>query len=114
MGVLAVFAGKAAGMTWNPLTITLIVAAGTLLVGLVIFVMAFVSAPVAVFFPAYGLYFLAGRYQPLHDRLFPPPPAPPVPEAPPEPPPTPDPHPISCRHKKQRGTEDCCSPVPQI
>jgi hypothetical protein len=91
MGVLAVFAGKAAGMTWNPLTITLIVAAATLLIALVIFVMSFVSAPVAVFFPAYGLYFFAGRYMPLHDRLFPPPPpAPPVPEAPPEPPPTPE------------------------
>jgi len=94
MGVLAVFAGKAAGMTWNPLAITLIVAAATILIGLIIFVMSFVSAPVTVFFPVYGLYFLAGRYQPLHDRLFPPPPpAPPVPEAPSEPPPIPEPPP---------------------
>jgi hypothetical protein len=94
MGVLAVLAGKAAGMTWNPLTVTLIVAAATALIALIIFVMSFVSAPVAVFFPAYGLYFFAGRYQPLHDHLFPPPPpAPPAPETPPEPPPTPEPPP---------------------
>ncbi len=86
-GFLAVIAGKAAGMTWNPATITLAVGVGVLLIALIIFVVAMICAPLAVFFPAYGLYFFAGRYQPLHDRLFPPPPpAPPASEPPPVPP----------------------------
>lgn len=88
IGVVSVLAGKAAGLTWTPLTITLIVAAAVILIGLLLFVISLISAPVSVFFPAYGLYFFAGRYQPLHDRLFPPPPpAPPAPETPPEVPP---------------------------
>jgi hypothetical protein len=90
VGVVAVLIGKAVGLGIGPLTITLIVGAGTILIALIIFVVALIHAPVAIFFPAYGLYFLAGRYQPLHDRLFPPPPpepiqAPPIPEPPPEP-----------------------------
>jgi hypothetical protein len=90
LGVVSVLAGKAAGLTWTPLTITLIVAAAVILVGLLLFVISVISAPVSVFFPAYGLYFFAGRYQPLHDRLFPPPPpTPPLPETPPEAPPVP-------------------------
>ena len=90
IGVVSVLAGKAAGLTWTPLTITLIVAAGIVLLGLLLFVVSVISAPVSVFFPAYGLYFFAGRYQPLHDRLFPPPPPAPVsPETPPEVPPAP-------------------------
>ncbi|HEX6880665.1 MAG TPA: hypothetical protein VF135_09900 [Terriglobales bacterium] len=87
LGVVAVLAGKAAGMTWSPATITLAVGVGILLVAFIIFVVAMICAPLAVFFPAYGLYFFAGRYQPLHDRLFPPPPpAPPASEPPPVPP----------------------------
>ena len=78
IGVVSVLAGKAAGLTWTPLTITLVVALAAIFIGLLLFVVSVVSAPVSVFFPAYGLYFFAGRYQPLHDRLFPPPPAPPV------------------------------------
>ncbi len=90
IGVLSVLAGKAAGLTFNPLTITLIVAAAIILIGLILFVVSVILAPVSVFFPAYGFYFFAGRYQPLHDRLFPPPPqAPPAPETPPEVPPAP-------------------------
>jgi hypothetical protein len=85
IGVVSVLAGKAAGLTWTPFTITLIVAAAVILIGLMLFVISIISAPVSVFFPAYGLYFFAGRYQPLHDRLFPPPlPAPVAPETPPE------------------------------
>lgn len=87
IGVVSVLAGRAAGLTWTPLTITLIVAAAMVLIGLLLFVISVISAPVSVFFPAYGLYFFAGRYQPLHDRLFPPPPPPVVPETPPEVPP---------------------------
>ena len=91
-GVLAVLAGKAAGLTWNLYTITLAVSIGLVVLALLICVFALISVPVAMFFPAYGLYFFAGRYKPLHDRLFPPPPpAPTVVEPPtsPEPPPMP-------------------------
>lgn len=87
VGAMAFVIGKAIGLGIGPLTITLIVAAGVILVACIIFVAAIIHVPVAMFFPSYALYFFAGRYQPLHDRLFPPPlPAPPVPEAPPEPP----------------------------
>jgi hypothetical protein len=91
VGVMAFFAGKAAGLGIGPLTITLIVAAGVVLLACILFVIALIHVPVAMFFPAYGLYFFAGRYQPLHDRLFPPPPM--VPDTPPEPPPMPEPPP---------------------
>ncbi len=90
LGVVSVLAGKAAGLTWTPVTITLIVAAAVILIGLMLFVVSIISSPVSVFFPAYGLYFFAGRYQPLHDRLFPPPPpVAPAPETPPDVPPAP-------------------------
>lgn len=92
LGVVTALAGKAAGVSLTPFTITLIVAAAAVCLGLILFVISIVSAPVSVFFPAYALYFFAGRYQPLHDRLFPPPPpaqepppTPPVIEPPPEP-----------------------------
>jgi hypothetical protein len=92
VGVVAVLGGKAAGLSWNLYTITLAVSIGLLIVFLLICVFALISVPVAMFFPAYGLYFFAGRYKPLHDRLFPPaPPATPViappmpPDIPPEP-----------------------------
>ena len=75
----------------DEITITLIVAAAVVLIAVIIFVAALIHVPVAAFFPTYALYFFAGRYAPLHDRLFPPPPAAPVPETPPEPPPTPEP-----------------------
>ena len=90
IGVISVLAGKAAGLTFTPLTITLLVALGVIFIGSMLFVVSIVSAPVSVFFPAYGFYFFAGRYQPLHDRLFPPPPPESVvPETPPEVPPAP-------------------------
>ena len=41
-----------------------------------------VCVPLAVFFPAYALYFMADRYPPLNAVLNPPPPQPPmVPQA---------------------------------
>ncbi len=86
VGFLTIMAGKAAGMTWNLYTITLAVAAGIVAFALLMVIISIISTPVATFFPTYGLYFLAGRCQPLHDRLFPPPPpAPPVVEPPPAP-----------------------------
>lgn len=83
--VIAVLIGKAMGLGISAFTITLIVAAAVVLIAIIIFVAALIHVPVAAFFPTYALYFFAGRYAPLHDRLFPPPPPAPVPEAPPTP-----------------------------
>jgi hypothetical protein len=47
---------------------------------------------VAVFFPAYAMYFFAERYPDLHALLYPPPPAA---EPPPIPPLSPTPAPIA-------------------
>ena len=93
LGVIAVLGGKAAGLTWNLYTITLAVVAGTIVVGIILYVMSLISVPVIVFFPAYSIYFFASRYPPLGAILFPAPPAPPA--TPPLPPPLPpEPQPI--------------------
>jgi len=87
LGVGAVIAGKAAGITWNVLTITLAVVVGCILFAILMYLMALISVPAIVFFPAYSIYFFAARYRPLSMALYPPPPqAPPV-EPPAEPPP---------------------------
>jgi hypothetical protein len=95
--VIAVLAFKAMGLGISAFTITLIVAAAAVLITLIICVAALIHVPVAAFFPTYALYFFAGRYATLHDRLFPPPPpAPPAPEVPPAPPmPEPPPEPLA-------------------
>ncbi len=93
-----VVAGHAAGMGWNVTTISLAIIFGTLLLLLLIYLIALVSVPATVFFPAYAMHFFAARYPSLDALLNPapptPPPAPelpPVPESPPpfEPPPLP-------------------------
>jgi hypothetical protein len=81
VGVIAVIAGKAAGMSWNLYTITLAAVFVVLAVGLLLYVISLISVPAIVFFPAYSLYFLAGRYPRLDMVLRPQPPAPP--QAPP-------------------------------
>ena len=86
--VVAVLAGRAAGMGWSVTTISLAIIFGTLLLLLLIYLIALVSVPATVFFPAYALHFLAARYPNL-DALLHPAPAPsaselpPVPESPP-------------------------------
>jgi hypothetical protein len=91
VGVVAVLAGIAAGLTWDIYTITLAVVVGCLVLATLIFVFALISVPAIVFFPAYSIYFLAARYPALAALLSPPPPssaasASPPPEAPPLPP----------------------------
>jgi len=91
LGVAAVLAGKAAGWTWNFHTIALAVFAGCIALAVLVFVASLVSVPTVVFFPAYSIYFFAGRYPPLAAALWPqatPPfaPASPGPESPPFPP----------------------------
>ena len=79
-----VIAGHAAGMGWNVMTVSLAIIFGTLLLLLLIYLIALVSVPATVFFPAYALHFLAARYPNL-DALLHPAPAPPAPELPPVP-----------------------------
>lgn len=99
--VVAVFAGKAAGLGWTVTTVSLAVIVGTVLVAILIYLIALVSVPATVFFPAYSIYFFAARYPNLDAILHPaPPPASPQPAVlpenpPPEPPPLPpSPEPI--------------------
>ena len=92
VGLIAVLGGKAAGMTWNLYTITLAIVVGCVALAILIFAVSLISVPVAVFFPAYSIYFFAARYPKLAALLWPPPPTQPVavaPPRPPEPPPLP-------------------------
>ncbi len=91
IGVAAVLAGKAAGMTWTLVTISWAVVAVIIAFLVMLYVVSFISVPGIVFFPAYSLYFFAARYPPLNAILNPAPPAPPGPVSPPPylPPPAP-------------------------
>jgi MFS family permease len=89
-GVVAVILGKTAGLSWNLYTITLAVVVGCIVIAVLLYVMALISVPAIVFFPAYSIYFFASRYPVLDALLRPPPMAIPVPPlAPPLPPPQP-------------------------
>lgn len=83
-GVVAVIAGRTAGMGWNVTTISLAIIFGSLLLLLLIYLIALVSVPATVFFPAYAMHFFAARYPNL-DALLNPAPTPPAPELPPVP-----------------------------
>jgi hypothetical protein len=71
LGLLALLTGKAAGLTWNAPTITLAVVVGCILLGIFLFLVSLLSVPVIVFFPAYSMYFFAGRYPQLAAVLYP-------------------------------------------
>jgi hypothetical protein len=88
--VVAVIVGHAAGMAWNVTTISLAIIFGTLLLLLLVYLIALVSVPATVFFPAYAMYFFASRYPALNALLNPipaPPPAQALPQVPASPPP---------------------------
>src|SRR5262249_10100413 len=91
LGVFAAIAGKSAGLTWDAYTITLAVVLGCIVFAVFMYLVALISVPVIVFFPAYAMYFFAPRYRPLSLALYPPPPAAPIvvsaPSVPPEEPP---------------------------
>lgn len=92
VGALAaavLLAGKAAGLSWNVFTITIAVVVGCIVVAALVYLLALISVPAIVFFPAYSIYFFAARYPALSAVLYPPPPA--SPQAPPLPPPEPAP-----------------------
>jgi hypothetical protein len=90
-GVIAVIAGKTAGLTWNLYTITLAIVAGCIVLAVIFYLVSLISVPAIVFFPAYSIYFFASRYPALDALLRPPlPMAPPIPSVmPPLPPPEP-------------------------
>lgn len=71
--VAAMLAGKTAGLTWNVFTITAAVVAGCILLAIFLYLVAMISVPVIVFFPAYSIYFFAARYRALSVVLYPPP-----------------------------------------
>jgi len=88
LGLLAVFGGKAAGLTWNLYTISIAIVVGCMLLAVILYIVSLISVPATVFFPAYALYFFAARYAPLNALLHPAPPPPAVfyePLSPPEP-----------------------------
>lgn len=80
-GVAAFFIARAAGATWNPVTIGVTIVAGGAVLVLLLAVTAFVSTPAMVFFQAYSMHFFGSRYPALGTLLSPP-------EPPPAPPPT--------------------------
>jgi hypothetical protein len=83
LSVVAVLAGKTAGLTWNLYTITLAIVVGCILLAFILYAFSLVSVPAIVFFPAYSIYFFASRYPGLDALLHPaPPPAPPLPLTP--------------------------------
>jgi hypothetical protein len=71
VAIAAVIGGKAAGWTWNALTITAAVVAACILFAIFMSLISLVSVPVIVFFPAYSIYFFAARYRPLSLALYP-------------------------------------------
>jgi hypothetical protein len=75
-GVIAVMAGKTAGLTWNLYTITLAVVVGCVVLAVLLYVVSLISVPAIVFFPAYSIYFFASRYPALDALLHAPPMAP--------------------------------------
>ena len=81
-GLFAVLGGKAAGLTWNFFTIALAVAAGAVVLAILVIIISLIYVPAMVFFPAYSIYFFAPRYPPLADLLWPSPPPPPPPPIP--------------------------------
>ena len=72
IGVVAVVAGKTAGLTWNLYTITAAAVLGLLAFFLLFYLLSLVSVPAIVFFPAYSIYFFASRYPQLSAALYPP------------------------------------------
>jgi hypothetical protein len=70
MVAAVVIAGKNAGLAWNVFTVTAAVLAGCLVFLIFFFLISLITVPVMVFFPAYSIYFFAGRYRPLYAALY--------------------------------------------
>ncbi|HEY6763281.1 MAG TPA: hypothetical protein VI386_00800 [Candidatus Sulfotelmatobacter sp.] len=72
LSIIAVITGKSAGLTWNVYTITVAVVVGAVLLAILLFLVALISVPVVIFFPAYSIYFFAARYPTLGALIYPP------------------------------------------
>ena len=70
LGLLAVFTGKTAGLTWNVYTITLAAVIGCIVLAAFLYLVSLVSVPAIVFFPAYSMYFFGARYPQLGAALY--------------------------------------------
>lgn len=71
LGIVAAITSKGAGLTWDAFTITMVVVAGCAVVAFLLYLMAMISVPIIVFFPAYAIYFFAARYPQLSAALYP-------------------------------------------
>jgi hypothetical protein len=69
LSVIAIITGKSAGLTWDVYTISLAVVVGSILLAIFLYLVSLISVPVIVFFPAYSIYFFAGRYPRLAAAL---------------------------------------------
>lgn len=69
--IAGVAIGASATLATKALLITLGIVLGLLLGAIVMAFSAFIGAPVAFFFPAYAIYFFAGRYEPLGRIVLP-------------------------------------------
>lgn len=69
LSIVAILTGKSAGLTWNVYTITVAVVVGLILLAIFFYLVALISVPVIVFFPAYAIYFFAARYPGLETLL---------------------------------------------
>lgn len=70
-GAITVLAGKAAGLTWNPLTIAIAIVVGGIVLVAFLIIATLISVPAVVFFPAYAIHFFAERYPALRAALYP-------------------------------------------
>ena len=83
VALVVVILVKGAALGWNAFTVTALIVAGILLFVALIYLVGVICVPIAVFFPAYAIYFFAERYPALQLQLRPAPPtAPPLSPAP--------------------------------
>lgn len=87
-GAALYFVAKAAGLTWNAGTISVVGALGVFILTGLFYVVALISSPAMVFFQSYTLHFFGSRYPLLGALVFPVPPRP-APTVPPAPAPLP-------------------------
>jgi hypothetical protein len=79
--VVLVIGAKAVGAGWGVFTITAAIVAGVLLLCALLYLVGLVCVPIAIFFPAYAMYFFAERFPALHVQLYSTPATPPLPPA---------------------------------
>jgi len=89
--IIAAAAAGGPGFSWNVFTITAAIVGGCILFALFFFLVALITVPAIVFFPAYSMYFFAPRYRALSLALYPPAPGAVMGAPPPDLPPAPQP-----------------------